>query len=151
MTRPQLLLAVLLAFPALAEDAPAAPAPEPAAAEAPVASVEGKAAIVIVDTIKMTTDGKFDEWMDKHCDPAKCDDAKARGGWKSYQLQSAQKYGGACLLAEDTVDIVRWQGNLEADGKARAYVKCTKRQLPVPVGLVYDAEKGQVFVSQLSF
>lgn len=125
-----LALAVLLALPARAEDGPAATPTGHPAAEA-----------MLTDAVRLLADGKLGTFMDQHC--GDCETKSARDRWLRYQLSTATKNAPYCLHgdAPGEVEVTRWQGDLEADGKAKAYLRCgggqhaaqQEARLPPPV------------------
>ena len=103
------------------------------------------------ETIKITTAGELDKWMDQYCDASKCRDAGARSELKAYQLKSANKWSKACLLEGDTIEVKQRKGEVtDADG-ALWYLRCEGRQLGVPVRARYDKETDRVWFLQLGF
>lgn len=114
-------------------------------------AADKKVTAAIVETIKMTTAGELDKWMDQYCDPSKCRDAGARSELKAYQLKSANKWSKACLLEGDTIEVKQRKGEVtDADG-ALWYLRCEGRQLGVPVRARYDKETDRVWFLQLGF
>ena len=114
-------------------------------------AADNKVKAAIVDTIKLTTAGELDKWMDQYCDASKCRDAGARSEMKAYQLKSANKWSSACLLPSDTIEIKQLKGEVTDPEGVLWYLKCEGRQLGVPVRARYDATADRVWFLQLGF
>ena len=128
-------LLAALAFPAFADEA-----------------FDKRVEAAIVDTIKLTSAGQLDTWIDKWCDPNRCHDTAAKNDMKNYQLKSAQNFSKACLQEGDTVSVKQKKGDVmnDKDG-ALWYLNCKGRMLGVPVRVRYDKEKDKLWFTQLSF
>ena len=146
-----LAIAIALASPAHADDAPTAteaPAVEPA---------EDLAEAMLTDAVRLLAAGRLGQFMDRHC--GDCDTRSARDRWRRYQLSTAQQNAPYCLhgAAPGAVEIIRWQGDLETDGRAKAYLRCgggqhAERQetrLPPPVTVERQTD-GSFRITQLS-
>ncbi|MCB9671386.1 MAG: hypothetical protein H6734_18035 [Alphaproteobacteria bacterium] len=105
----------------------------------------------IVDTIKMTTAGEKDQWLEKYCDPKRCRDKASLEDMKAYQLESARKYSQACLV-NDGVEVKQKKGDVATDPEGSLwYLKCTGRALGVPIRMRWDQEADRIWFVQLSF
>jgi hypothetical protein len=147
-------LALLLALPARAEDAPA---PTEAAATEAAPSATAAAESMLTDAVRLLAAGKLHEFMDRHC--GDCETKSARDRWLRYQLSTATQNAAYCLHGEDPgqVEVTRWQGDLAADGRAKAYLRCgggqhaaqQEARLPPPVTVERRGE-GVYKITQLS-
>lgn len=114
-------------------------------------ALDKKVEAAIVETIKMTTAGQKDAWIEKYCDPKRCRDLAAKNDMKNYQLESARKYSQACLLEGDKVEIKQKKGEVTDIEGALWYMKCNGRALGVPIRMRYDSEASRIWFVQLSF
>ena len=134
--RVALALLLTLALPVRAEDGPPDPAPTLAAPDGHAA-----AEAMLTDAVRMLAAGALDTFMDQHC--GDCEGKAARDRWRRYALANATRNAPYCLHGEapGSVEVTRWQGDLDAYGKAKAYLRCgggqhAERQearLPPPV------------------
>ena len=144
-----IVAALLLASPAYAQDAPKE-APK-VAEKASASTPDEKYTAAIVETIKMTTAGQLDQWMDKYCDPERCKHEQTRDKMKRYSLASAQKWSGACLHEGDTIKVQQTRGQVTDPDGAMWYLTCEGRQIGVGVRGRYDADADRIWFSQLGF
>lgn len=128
------LLLAGLATPALADEA-----------------ADKKVTAAIVETIKMTSAGQLDQWIEKYCHKERCRDTAAKNELKNYQLKSAQKWSKACLLEGDKIEVKQRKGEVTDSNGALWYLKCEGRQLGVPVRAKYDKEADRVWIVQTGF
>lgn len=129
-------LLLLLAMPSRAEDGP----PDPAAI---LAAPDGHptAEAMLTDAVRLLAAGKLDAFMDQHC--GDCETKAARDRWRRYQLANAVRNAPYCLHGDSPgeVEVARWQGDLEKEGRAKAYLRCgggqhaehQEARLPPPV------------------
>jgi hypothetical protein len=131
-----------------------------ARAEAPPDDAPAPATVaeaMLNDAVRLLARGDLDTFMDRHC--GDCDTKSARDRWRRYQLSTATKNAPFCLHGEapGAVRIARWQGDLAADTRAKAYLECgggehaaqQEARLPVPVTIERNAD-GELKITQLS-
>lgn len=114
-------------------------------------AVDAKVTAAIVETIKMTSAGQLDAWMDKYCDKNKCRDTSARTEMKEYSLKSAKSFSKACLLEGDKIEVKQRKGDVASADGGIWWLKCEGRQIGVPVKARYDKEADRVWFLQLGF
>lgn len=114
-------------------------------------AVDKKVTAAIVETIKMTSAGQLDAWMDKWCDKRKCRDTATRNEMKEYSLKSAKNFSKACLLEGDTIKVKQRKGEMTDPDGAIWWLSCEGRMVGVPVKARYDKEADKVWFLQLGF
>ena len=148
-----LLLSLVLAASSRAEDGPHSPAPAPAGPTADQLAAE----TMLTSAVRLLAAGRLEAFMDQHC--GDCATRAARDRWRRYQLSTAARNAPYCLHGAQPgrVEVSRWQGSLEADGKAKAYLRCgggqhadkQESRLPPPVTIEKSAD-GVYKITQLS-
>jgi hypothetical protein len=112
---------------------------------------------MLTDAVRLLAAGKLNTFMSKHC--GDCETKAAQDRWRRYQLANATRNAPYCLygVAPGEVEVTRWQGELERDGKAKAYLRCgggqhadaQEARLPPPVTVEKRGE-GVYKITQLS-
>ena len=93
---------------------------------------------VILASIKMISDNKFDEWMGSLCHPTYCpNDEKARTSMRQYNLAAAAKTSMACTTDDGKSLIVTRKDNKD-DGSITIYTFCGEKRMPAPATLTKD-------------
>ena len=148
-----LILAALLCRPLHA----GSPTASPADAASSDRDEEAAAEAMLTDAIRLLAAGHLEPFMDRHC--GDCDTKSSRDRWRRYQLSTATRNAPYCLhgAAPGRVEVVRWQGSLTADGKAKAYLRCgggqhaekQESRLPPPI-TVERRSDGDYWITQLS-
>ena len=129
-------LVLFLVVPAWGDDRSTDPASILAAPKGhPVAEA------MLTDAVRLLAAGKLGTFMERHC--GDCETKAAQDRWRRYQLANAVRNAPYCLHgdAPGVVEVTRWQGALEEDGKAKAYLRCgggqhadkQEARLPPPV------------------
>ncbi len=111
-------------------------------------SVEG----VVITSLKMIRDGKFDAWMDTHCHPSHCALDKTqphyeanRASMKNYNLTASSKSAGHCLHDEGkSIIVTRQDGDPATDAKVTVYIFCGEKRMPTPSTLEKDGDSWKV-------
>jgi hypothetical protein len=120
-------------------------------------SVQAQAEIMLTGAVRLLAKGGVEAWLDGYC--SGCTSSSTRERWRRYQLSTALRNAQYCLHGEapGQVNVVRWKGDLRADGHAKAYLQCGGGQhgdaqegrLPVPVTVVLESN-GELRISQLA-
>ncbi|MFK7928882.1 MAG: hypothetical protein AB8H79_11890 [Myxococcota bacterium] len=119
-------------------------------AQAQAGELEDRASKVLAEAIQVAQKGDLDTWIKKFCDPERCHTALSKDSWKAYQLKQLAQNGKHCVEG-DKVEVVRWRGALGEDpNKAKAYIKCSNRQLPPPVEFRYDKAADKIYIRNTS-
>ena len=136
-------LAVLLAFPALAEDLPEAP--KSSAAVDPATATPEQA---VRQSLILMKQGKPDEWIKTWCTPARCETTKQKEELKQYMLKQAQQSSKNCLHGdEDALEVKGVKGDPETDPKVSITLKCTHTEYPPPA--VVEKVDGRWYVTSI--
>ena len=135
-----------MALPASLADEPASPP-----------TTQQRAEAAITSAVRLLAQGELNAFMSQFC--GDCETKSARDRWRRYQLSTAEKNAPYCLHGErpGVVEVVRWQGSLEQDGTAKAYLRCgggqhkhhQESRLPVPITIVQQ-DDGSFRITQLS-
>jgi hypothetical protein len=112
--------------------------------------LEDRAAKVLTEAIDVAKKGDLDAWIKQFCDPERCHTEQSKDAWKAYQLKQLQAQGGFCVDG-GKVTVERWRGELGvAPFTAKAYVKCSNRQIPPPVEFRYDKATDKIWIRNTS-
>jgi len=148
-----LFFVALLCRPLHAESPPPSGPGDSSSAHQEQAAAES----MLTDAVRLLAAGRLEPFMDRHC--GDCETKSARDRWRRYQLSTAKRNAPYCLHGEapGRVEVVRWQGDLAADGKAKAYLRCgggqhaeqQETRLPPPI-TVERRSDGGYWITQLS-
>lgn len=112
--------------------------------------LEDRATKLLAEAIQVAEKGDFDTWIKKFCDPERCHTPVSKDQWKAYQLDQLKQSGKFCV-EDGKVTVVRWRGALKDEpNKAKAYIKCSNRQLPPPVELRWDKAADKIYIRNTS-
>lgn len=92
---------------------------------------------VIIEGLKLIKDGKFDNWIEKHCSKdKKCFNPQTNAALKRYNLPAMQRRAGKCVKNEDTIEVTRTDKISETELKI--FVQCEPTAMPVPFWLIKE-------------
>ncbi len=92
---------------------------------------------VILDGLKLIKEGKFDNWIQKHCSKEKkCFNAQTNAALKRYNLPAIQRRAGKCIKDDDTIEVTRTDKISETELKI--FLQCEPTAMPVPFWLIKE-------------
>lgn len=94
---------------------------------------------VIVEGLKLIKDGKFDDWITKHCSKdKKCFNAQTNSALKRYNLPAMQRRAGKCVKDGDTIEVTRTEKISETELKI--FVQCETTAMPIPFYVIKEGK-----------
>lgn len=92
---------------------------------------------VIIDGLKLIKEGKFDNWIEKHCSKEKkCFNAQTNSALKRYNLPAMKRRADKCIKEGDSIEVTRTDKISETELKI--FVQCEPTAMPVPFWLIKE-------------